>query len=217
MPSKALKKFSTKMLVDVERLIESHGTLSHGGKGKHGLGHITRSGIFLLCASWELYIEEVAIEIAGVLSSRATSPHKLPLGAQKELSRMVSNHKNDLKPLELAGAGWEQVYNNHVIEEVRRLNTPKSGPIDEIYKKTIGWEDPSKNWSCGTDFINGFVKIRGDIAHKGSEADYVKIAELRDKYNAGIIKTAIEHDNAACDFVKNNSEGDRPWRRKNID
>lgn len=214
MPSNALAKFENKMLVDVNRIIESHRVLNHDGGGRRSLGHITRSGVLMLCASWELYVEELAIEVAGHLASRANDPSELPLGAQKELARLVRDHKHDLKPLELAGAGWEQVYNSHVKEILGGLNTPKTGPIDETYKKLLGWESPSKNWTKGKDFINGFVKVRGDIAHRGSDADYVRIDQLSGAYVAGICVTAIEHDNAACDFIKANSIGGRPWRRR---
>ncbi|MGB1214868.1 MAG: HEPN domain-containing protein [Pikeienuella sp.] len=212
MPSRAFSKFENKMLLDVDRLIESHTALSHDGRGRHSLGHITRSGVFLLCAAWELYIEELAEEIAATLAHRALAPNDLPLGAQKELSKMVRAHKNDLKPLELAGGGWEGVYVSHVREEFSRLNTPKAGPIDELYKRTLGWSEPSSCWSCGPDFINEFVKARGDIAHRGSDANYVRITALRDTYRVTIADTAIEHDNAAADFIYENADGNRPWR-----
>lgn len=215
MPSNALLKFENKMLVDVNRIVDSHAALNHEGGGKRGLGHITRSGILMLCASWELYVEELAAEIAGFLSDRANAPSQLPLLVQKELSRVVKEHKHELKPLELAGAGWEQVYKAHVQEVMGSLNTPKAAPIDETYRRLLGWENPSSNWSLGKEFINEFVKTRGDIAHRGSDANYVRISDLRDKYIAGVCSTVIEHDNAACDFINNVSVGGRPWRRRN--
>jgi hypothetical protein len=101
-----------------------------------------------------------------------------------------------------------------VKEVMGGLNTPKAGPIDETYKKLIGWENPSQSWTRGRGFINEFVKVRGDIAHRGSDADYVRIGTLRDTYVAGISATVIEHDNAACDFINDISDGGRPWRRR---
>jgi hypothetical protein len=214
MPSNALAKFENKMLVDVTRIIDSHATLNHSGGGRRGLGHITRSGILMLCASWELYVEELAVEIADCLANRANAPTQLPLPVQKELSRLVRDHKHDLKPLELAGSGWEQVYTAHVREVMGGLNTPKSNPIDESYKRLLGWENPSQHWTLGKDFINDFVKVRGDIAHRGSDADYVRVGDLKDKFVAGVSATVIEHDNAACDFLNGSSVGGRPWRRR---
>lgn len=214
MPSAAFNKFESKMLKDVDRLIESHAELGHDGPGRHGLGHITRSGVFLLCAAWELYLEELAQEVASFLADRAASPKDLPLGAQKELSKLVKNHSNELKPLELAGNGWERIYLGHVNEAIGKLNTPKSGPVDELYRRLLGWENPSTSWTRGHIYINDFVEIRGDIAHRGSDARYVRIDALREDYRVGIPATVIEHDNAACDFVNDNSNGPRPWRRR---
>ena len=50
MSSNAYTNFEKK-LKDVERLYDSHSQLNHDGKGRRGLGHITRSGIFMLCAA----------------------------------------------------------------------------------------------------------------------------------------------------------------------
>ena len=194
-------------------MIESHAQLNHAGQGRRGLGHITRSGLFMLCAAWELYLEELTVELAAYLADRALEPENLPLSVQRELAKHVKEHKNELKPLEMAGAGWEHVYLSHVRESVSALHTPKAGPINQMYRKLVGWEETSASWSLGTDFINGFVKIRGDIAHRGSDADYVRIGVLRE-YRDGIYDTVIEHDNAANDYVREVSVGGRPWRRR---
>ncbi len=213
MPSTALRKFETKLLVDVDRIIESHGLLDQNGQGRRGLGHITRSGVLMLCAAWELYVEELAVEVAELLANRATSPNDLPLPVQRELSKAVKEHKHELKPLELAGAGWEHVYISHVKDIVGSMNTPKVGPINEIYLRLTGWSKPSGSWTRGNDFVNGFVKARGDVAHRGSAAAYVRIGALRD-YRRGIVQTVTEHDNAAAEFVRDNSVGNLPWNRR---
>ncbi len=139
----------------------------------------------MLCAAWELYVEELAVEVAKCLADRANSPEHFPLGVQKKLAKHVREHKHELKPLKLAGDGWEQVYMAYVNEIVGSLNTPKAGPINEIYSKVIGWESPSAYWTHGKDFINQFVTTRGDIAHQGSAATYVnikKLGEYRESY-----------------------------------
>ena len=214
MPSNAMKKFETKMLIDVNRLVENHDQVSTSGPGRRGLGHITRSGVFMLCASWELYVEELAINIAEELVKRADDPKLLPLDARKALSRLVKDHEHELKPLDLAGAGWKEVYLDHVNVTVSKLNTPKSGPIDEMYENLFGWKNPSKKWRRGKKFINNFVNVRGDIAHQGSDASYVPISRLKNSYVTGICDTVADHDNAACDFINNNSIGGRPWKRR---
>jgi hypothetical protein len=113
MPSSALIKFENNMLVDVDRIIQSHGQLNHDGMGRRGLGHITRSGVLMLCAAWELYLEELLIESARIFIRRAHSPGQLPQPVQKEIAKVVRESKHELKPLELAGDGWKIIYDNH--------------------------------------------------------------------------------------------------------
>jgi hypothetical protein len=116
MPSVALQKFERNMLEDVDRIIGSHGDLNHEGMGRRGLGHITRSGVLTLCAAWELYLEEVLVEAVRWLIERADTPDQLPKPVQKELAKVARESKHELKPLELAGQGWEQVYDHHATD-----------------------------------------------------------------------------------------------------
>jgi hypothetical protein len=214
MPSSAFKKFENKMLTDVDRLIQSHKTLSNGAAGKHGLGHITRSGVFLLCAAWELFAEELIVEMTYCLAERARSPSNLPKAVQKELSKHVKDHKHELRPLELAGDGWRSVYKTHAQDLVSGLNTPKADPLSVLFRRATGWTKATDCWALGTAYIDDFVTIRGNIAHKGSDADYIRLNKLQDNYRVGIAETALQLDNAACDFLKESSEGGRPWRRR---
>ena len=138
MPSAALKKFETNLLVDVDRIIESHCQLNHEGYGRRGLGHITRSGVLMLCAAWELYVEELLVESARILRDRAPSPDQLPLPVQKEIAKAVKESKHELKALELAGDGWKTVYGNHVNQCASALNTPKSTNLDALFEHLVG-------------------------------------------------------------------------------
>ena len=72
MPSKAYIEFE-KNIVDVDHLISTHAAMNNGGRGKKGLGHITRSGIVMLCATWELYIESLLCESLKILTDRKNS------------------------------------------------------------------------------------------------------------------------------------------------
>lgn len=214
MPSQSFLKFETKMLKDVDRLLASHASLNHSGGGRRGLGHITRSGVFTLCAAWELFVEELVIEIALCIVDRAANANDLPLQVRKELAKTVREHKHELKPLELAGDGWKNVYTSHVNAVVSGLNTPKANPINEMYNSLVGWKMPSDTWSRGNAYIDDFVRVRGDIAHRGSGAAYVRIGDLRDDYRVGVPATALELDNAACDYLNEVTVGARPWNRR---
>jgi len=135
MPSGSLLRFESNMLTDVERIIASHGQLNYRGKGRSGLGHITRSEVLMLCAAWELYIEEVMREGLGYFLSKPDSPKELLKIIQKELSSNVKNPKHELKPLELAGEGWKSSHINHAEEVLRGVSTPQSGNLNPLLKR----------------------------------------------------------------------------------
>jgi len=213
MPSKALEKFETKLLKDVERLIHSHGTLNHAGKGRRGLGHITRSAVFMLCAAWERYIEDLLIEAVQWIIEQVPGVKSLPKIPQKDLASYVKKHKNELKVLELSGEGWKNVYKNHVTELSEKLNTPKAEIIDALFEKSLG-VTLSKEWSMSPVEINRFVTLRGDIAHNGCDAKYVTIDSLSN-YKGYIQRTVLETDNFMANYLKGlSSTNKQPWRRR---
>lgn len=168
MPSSAFTKFERYMLNDVSALIRVHAVLSGDGRGRRGLGHITRSGILMLCASWELYIEELLVEATSCLVRAVPDVKSLPKQTQKTLSEHVKDHKHELKPLDLAGDGWQLVLDAYARELASSLNTPKTAPINQMFKRTLGIEDISSSWTV--QGIDDFVTVRGEIAHKGSQA-----------------------------------------------
>ncbi|WP_205407777.1 HEPN domain-containing protein [Thiohalospira halophila] len=201
------------MLEDVDRLISSHGDLNHDGMGRRGLGHITRSGILTLCAAWELYLEEVLVESARFLIQRTDAPRDLPLPVQKELAKLVKEAKHELKPLELSGDGWELVYDHHATSSANSLNTPKSTRIDPLFERIIGIRGLSGVWSIGREQVDHFVRVRGDIAHRGRDAGYIRINDL-EEYRAKIVSAVVDTDHAMADHIQKNSEGGSPWRRR---
>ena len=211
MPSAAFQAFRYN-IVDVDRLIESHESLHGGTVGKKGLGHITRSGIVMLCASWELYLEMLSVEVAVHLSNECISPDLLPNKVQHVLAKMAKDSKHELKPLEFAGDGWKQVLKNHAEDLCRGINTPKAGVINELFHRVTGLENISDSWSHGKEKIDKFVSVRGDIAHTGRHADYIKIGELSE-YRAIIDLSAVETDNALATYLRSISPKKiKPWK-----
>ncbi|MCB1055183.1 MAG: hypothetical protein KDD11_06675 [Acidobacteria bacterium] len=211
MPSQAYSDYCRNR-IDVERLIESHGELHGGGPGKKGLGHITRSGVVMLCAAWELYTESLVVEAVRYLVAKCTLPNQLPLPVQKEIARHVRESRHELKPLMLSGDGWKQVLISHAEQSCARINTPKSAPLKSLYTSLTGFDLLPGSWPCGAAQLDTFVGIRGDIAHRGRAADYVKIGELR-SYLEMIDAAAKASDNAVSDhLVAVTPGGKKPWR-----
>jgi hypothetical protein len=214
MPSKSFKKFEDKLLVDVDRIIESHATLNHDGGGRRGLGHLTRSGVLMLCAAWELYLEEVLVEGVEYFVAKFNSPKLFPKSVQKELASFVKESKHDLKPLELAGDGWKTLYRDHVRNTLNGFHTPKSVNLDLLFKKFLGIDHFSAWWTLGDAEIDRFVSIRGDVAHKGRDARYVTISNLKE-YLIKIKQTALDVDNELTAYLCQVTPGtERPWRKR---
>lgn len=211
MPSSAYQAFKNNR-IDVVRLIESHGRLHSGAPGKKGLGHITRSGVVMLCASWELYAESLLVESLRFLCSKCESPHQLPLVVQKELAKHVRESKHELKPLALANSGWCDVLISHAEQHCASLNTPKASPLNDLFNMFIGIEKIADAWSCGASVLNAFVGVRGEIAHRGRDASYVPLWRLRDHLSL-IDSVAKETDNAVREHLKSNNPSRRqPWQ-----
>jgi hypothetical protein len=200
-------------IMDARRLHQAHGILSRGTAGKKGLGHITRSGVVMLCAAWEQYQEAVLIEGASFLSQEVSDPNELPTPIKKHLSDFVKVANHELKPMELAGEGWRALYLAVARAETNALNTPKSGNLKKLYKRLLGLEDVTSYWDIGAASIDAFVGVRGDISHRGRNADYIAASVLAD-YIEMISKAASQNDNALCDYLKSTADTThQPWRR----
>ena len=209
MPSAAFKAFEYN-LVDTDRVIKTFKTIKKQGAG---LGHLTRGGVVLLCASWELYIEMVIRECAGAFSAELSLPTELPLQVQQEISRAVKNDKHDLRPLDLAGTGWKAFFSSHVAKRTDSLNTPKGNKLAPLFQDLIGVADITTAWTGGSSDLDAFVSVRGDIAHKGRHADYMKIGDLVN-YRAQIRRYAVETDNFLSDHLKATTPaGYKPWNK----
>jgi hypothetical protein len=211
MPSDAFGKFQYN-LVDVDRLIESHAALGPTGQGRRGLGHVTRSGVVMLCASWELYIEHLLVECAAEFTNQLALPTQLPREVQRSISLHVKESKHELKPLQMSGDGWKQVYRDFVNQKVAALNTPKATNIDTLLRQLVGISDLSTAWTIGAARVDAFVTVRGDIAHRGRHAAYVQRGQL-ENYRNEIRTAAVDTDNHISNAMRSLLPRNRkPWR-----
>lgn len=108
MASSAFNEFRYN-IYDAKRLLQAHSILSAAPPGKKGLGHITRSGVVMLCAAWERYQEAVLVEGVTYLAKEIRDTNNLPLNVKKYLSKIAKNSQHELKPMELAGEGWRRL------------------------------------------------------------------------------------------------------------
>jgi len=216
MPSNASKSFSYNM-DDVRRLVEAYEALKPTGQGRRGLGHLTRSSIVTLCACWEQYIEDVIIEGVELLKNQARSPDDLPLNVRKVISNKVKAAKHVLKPFELAGNGWKDIYLAYAKDDVGSLHSPKTDNIERLLNDYLGFDQPIRDvWSCGKEGLDNFVGLRNSIAHKGkATGKYIKYWEVGSSIKL-IATTVAESDNALSDYLARVLHDGRPWNRRHI-
>jgi hypothetical protein len=207
-PSRARLTFEQHLLRDVHRLMDAH-RAQQGGRGRP-LSVYTRSGVFLLSAAWELYIEEVAAECLEWLLYEATLPTDLPDLLQGTLAASV-RRAGEMAALGLAGDGWKDMLRDIVRSRVAALNTPDVPRVSSLLRDCAGI-DLVGTLGPHTNRVTEFVRKRGNIAHQGVRAGHVGIAELDDDY-AFICSLVTEIDNALIAPLRERL-GYRPWNRR---
>jgi len=214
-PSKAYKNFRVN-IIDAKRLAESHNELTPNHQGRRALGHITRSGITMLCASWEVYVENLLVESTKYIVENIEHPNELPDSVKLNLSQKIKESKHHFKPLELAGFGWRNSLVSYCSLETDALNSPKYSKLKKLYHDYIGMNDIIDIWNVDSQTIDDFVSIRGKIAHRGRSAPYVTIIQLN-SYIDMIYNNCKYMDNEMCsylhDLIGNTTQ---PWRRATI-
>jgi len=75
MLSKARIKARDRMLPEIGKLLDAHTELRKGKRGPDNHNSILRSSLLMLCATWELYCENLAFEAAMKLRSQCYFPN----------------------------------------------------------------------------------------------------------------------------------------------
>lgn len=209
MPSQARLNFERNLSRDVERLEELHRSQFPGPGRPHSI--LTRSGIFLLCAAWELYCEEVIKEGFVHVVGLANSPLNLPEHPRRTLANAVKADKHDLAVLRMAGDGWKDYLSEHADKKIGELNTPNCENVTELFKKFVGI-DIAPILGPHDTTLQTFIGKRGDIAHHGAQAAHVSINDLEGDHN--FIQTLVVRlDNEIIQLIQTAS-GVRPWNRR---
>lgn len=209
MPSYARRNFRRYPLRDVEMLRDMHRS-QHQGQGRP-YSVLTRSGIFLLCASWELYCEEVIAESVGHILGWCQDPLNLPEQPRRTLAQGVKSDKHDLAALRLAGEGWKQYYRDRTTENLAALNTPSSAKVTELFHRLVG-VDTGPVLDPISDRLTLFIRKRGDIAHRGAQAGHVSINDLDSDFEL-ICEAVRDLDNFLINPIRA-IIGHQPWNRQ---
>ena len=214
MPSQARIVARDNMLPEVGRIVEAHTELRKGCRGRDTHISILRGSILLLCATWEVYCESVLEEAVNKILKMKSDPYDLPKDMQSQLIAAVHDPVMiKSQPLKLAGIGWRAVYEQEVSNACARFNTPKSDRLNDLFKKWLGMKVISDCWSCGSQAIDEFVSLRGEIAHRGGDAQRVSRDDVT-RLKAMITRSILETDDAIYKYLKSpDLLGVAPWQK----
>jgi hypothetical protein len=194
MASKARASFD-KNAKDIERLLELHE--SDGGKApgrRYGLEVLNKSAIVLLVAFWEAYCEDIAAEALEHIVKNANDADALPLPLKKLVAKALKADQNELAIWKISDEGWRKYladrFGEMKKERDKKLNTPKTVQIDELFASAVGIENISKSWRWKKSMtpekaiqkLDELVTLRGAIAHRGANTTSVKKSHVIDYF-----------------------------------
>jgi hypothetical protein len=210
MPSKSYFDFLD-LLKDVDQLRTTHYNISQGLRGRKKLGFLTRSSIVMLCAAWERYNENILLECIDKILETDIEARELSKHIKEYLSAKVRENRNNIYPIELADNGWKNLWKGYAINDTNALNTPNSENLNKIFKRYLGIEDFTQMWHRKSIIkINDFIKLRGENAHNGSKAKYVRFDTLLNNIEI-IIENAIQIDYSLSQYLKTSFDVPSTW------
>jgi hypothetical protein len=206
---------------EVGILLTIHADLTGDGPGRrHNVEILNKSGVVLLVACWEAFVEDLATAAFDVLMDGAISPSTFPNVVLVGASKSLKADPNDVRVWDLAGDGWKRVLKNTRDELLQRfvgkLNTPKPRNVDDLFEKIIGLGSLSACWKWhGTTAdaskrkLEKLVELRGEIAHRVKATKAVTKQDLHEA-NHFIARLASRTSNNVRSFVHGRL-GTFPW------
>lgn len=211
MASKALETLHNNA-TDIERLLELHEEKGGTTPGrKFGLEVLNKSGIVLITAFWEAFCEDLVDEALRHIIQFAPSANSLPVQFRKDIAAELQKHPHEMKIWELSGEGWRNYLSARAddLKRNRDFNwmSPKSKKVDKLFNEVVGLASLSSSWKWkpltvarAKEKLDGFVSLRGDIAHRGAAASSVKKVQVQD-YFAFVKGIAEKSDEAVNAYV----------------
>ncbi len=161
-------------LGDVTNLLQFHEEVGGQGPGKRpiSLSSLNKSGIVLLCATWESYIEFVITECAERHVKAVSKPDEMRKSLSKLVTKYIENEKDDRAWHAVSGDGWRDTAVSIVKARVAELNTPKTKQVSMLFYDLLDVKNIENNWKwhrseigVASTRLDDFVSLRGSIAH----------------------------------------------------
>lgn len=181
-----------------------------------------KSALVLVVASWEAFIEDVAMEAFDFMLAQATTPSVYPAKVLVLASAKLTESKDVRSVWELAGDGWRTVllaYRDEVRNGlVEPFHSPRADKIDILIESLVGYRVISTAWHWkGTSVMSArsrldeLINRRGEIAHRVRPRAPVYQREVAQAIDL-ISRLAAITSRRLAEFVHDRT-GKWPWRR----
>lgn len=214
-------------LAEATRLVEIHTELTGEGRGRrHNVAILNKSGIVLVVACWEAYIEDLATNGFTWLLANAATPTAFPTKVLTLASKEHREAADARRVWELAGDGWRTALERHravVLDRyVGKLNTPRPAQVDSLFGDLIGLAMVSSSWRWGgvpnekiKDSLEELVTRRGEIAHRVKTSRAVLKREVKSATEL-VERLAIRTSNTVRQFLMTKVAGPEPWHEQEL-
>jgi len=201
----------------IVRLLDIHTQLTGASPGRRrDVQVLNKSAVLLLVATWEAYVEDLAISACRFAVENAEGFDQLPRLALVATSRRLERERDHNSIWKLAGDGWKNELIAQAEIEASILNTPNAEKVDILFNKTLGLRKLSRDWYWAgssrenvTRRLSRLIETRGEIAHR-VEASY-PVTKTYVERNVDLVKRlgAIS-SNCVRDHISNRV-GMNPW------
>lgn len=210
-------------LAEVRRLVEIHAELTGTERGRrHNVAILNKSGIVLVVACWEAFVEDLATHSFSWLLAQARSPDAFPKKVLALASKEYREAADARRVWELAGEGWRTALERHKADVLKRhvgkLNTPRAAQVDALFGDLVGLGLVSTSWVWGGVSnakvklsLDDLVTLRGEIAHRAKTSRPVLKKEVRVATEL-VERLAVHSSNHVRQFLMTKIAGPEPWR-----
>ena len=201
-------------MAEINRLLAIHKQVAGAGAGrKLDVEVLNKSGIVLLLACWEAYIEDLAAAAFKRLLTVATEPTAFPEHVLAIAAKEIKK-SDTLTFWGIAKDGWKAELTKHgqrVLDlyiERGSFNTPSAPKIDRLFSEMVGLTSVSKQWYWGgmshirsAEKLAQLIELRGNIAHRVKTSHPVMKADVV-QYKQFIYRLAVITHNRTNVFLQ---------------
>lgn len=202
---------------EVDRLRDIHSQITKKGPGrKFNVAALNKSGIVLLVACWEAFVEDLVAGALEHMIGAASSPQAFPEVVLERVAAAYSG-KNVWK---LARDGWKAALRDNMkgvlAKTTGALNTPKTEQVNQLFERTLGLSGLSASWrwkgrtvSQASKSLDDLISLRGSIAHRVRASKQVWLKDVRAAREL-LFRLSVKSHNRTSEFLES-QVGTTPW------